>query len=117
MEISKLCVHLSYQNISDMTTKELLTANRDFVISKIKFELKSFSGESLKKSMIQVMSMTEKYISFFEGKNEVETKKMLHLMVRKVKSESRMSLAELVSGIKEMNGDNRTAAEIRMSHN
>jgi hypothetical protein len=94
--------------------KEILSANRNFTINQIQKTLKFWD---LKEAMMATLAMTEKYITFFKNKEQKEIESMISLMVRKVKSADKKSLADLVSGIKEITGDTRSAAEIRMSHN
>jgi hypothetical protein len=96
------------------TSKEILSENREYTISQIQKTLRFWN---LKEAMVATLSMTEKYIEIFQNKEQKEIESMIALMVRKVKSADRKSLADMVSGIKEMTGDTRSAAEIRMYHN
>jgi chloramphenicol O-acetyltransferase len=96
------------------TGKQILSENRNFTINQIQKTLKFWD---LKEAMFSTLAMTEKYISFFQNKEQKEIESMISLMIRKVKAADKKSLADLVSGIKEITGDTRSAAEIRMSHN
>jgi hypothetical protein len=96
------------------TAKDILGENREYTISQIQKTLRFWD---LKEAMVATLAMTEKYVTFFQNKEQKEVESMISLMVRKVKSADRKSLADIVCGIQEMTGDTRSAAEIRMSHN
>jgi hypothetical protein len=100
-----------------MTHSEILKANREVVIVEITKTFHPSSKEELGAAMKITLEVCEKYPVSVLEKTGIEFKKMIALMTRKAANSNKKSLRELVGAIKEVTGDTRTAAEIRMSHN
>jgi hypothetical protein len=67
-----------------MTTKELLSANRESVISSIKFVFKIYRQEDVIKKMIEFLAYAEKWIDVEKTANAKNTKTLLKYAVQKM---------------------------------
>lgn len=83
------------------TIKELLTANRDSVISSIRYIFKVYKNEDVKTKMIEFLSFcqeNESYVLHCQGNFTI--KQHLKSLVQRMKNqEPKMKLADIMSGI------------------
>jgi hypothetical protein len=70
-----------------MTIKEILTANRDSVISSIKYVFKIWKMEDVKKQMVNFLAFAEQHANVEELAKSKRVKTDLRLLVIKMKNE------------------------------
>ena len=79
------------------TVKEILTANRESVISSIKFIFKVWKAEDVKAKMIELLAFAENNLSVEKFETCKAPKTMLKALVERMKKSTERSLEEMMA--------------------